>query len=113
MSIGPISDWFQPFHRQLYSSTDGSSRIMEPSVKSITPTNQRHLLQSLYIIHSTLAVDNRLPESILLNEMDWITIREVHKLLKPFKDAQELLEGDKYVTLSLFYQLLSKPSELP
>jgi hypothetical protein len=24
-----------------------------------------------------------------------------HKLPKPFKDAQELLEGDKYVTISL------------
>jgi hypothetical protein len=26
---------------------------------------------------------------------------QVHKLLKPFKEAQKLLEGDKYVTLSI------------
>jgi hypothetical protein len=50
---------------------------------------------------AAVALDNRLPESILLNETDWMTIREVHKLLKQCKDAQELLEGDKYVTLSL------------
>ncbi len=50
---------------------------------------------------AAMALDNLLPASNLLNETDWMTIREVHKLLKPFKDAQELLEGDKYVTLSL------------
>ena len=49
MSIGPISD---SLHRQLFTSTDKSSRIMEPIVKSITPTNHRHLLQTLYIIHT-------------------------------------------------------------
>ena len=53
MSMVPISDWFRPFHRQLYSSTDGSSQIMEPGLKSITPINLRHLLQSLDIIHIT------------------------------------------------------------
>jgi hypothetical protein len=53
--IGPISDWFRPFQRQLYSSaaTDRSCQIMEPRGKSITPTNLRHLLQNLNIIHST------------------------------------------------------------
>ena len=50
---------------------------------------------------AAMALDNRLPESNLLNEMDWMTIMEVHKMLKPFKDSQELLEGDKYVTLSI------------
>ena len=54
VSIGPISTWFRPFHRQLYSTKDGSSsRIMESSLKSITPTNRRHVQQSLYMIHST------------------------------------------------------------
>jgi hypothetical protein len=35
------------------------------------------------------------------NETDWKVIMQVHELLKPFKDAQKLLEGEKYVTLSL------------
>jgi hypothetical protein len=52
-SIGPISDRLRPFHRQLYSSTDGSRQIMEPRRNSITQTNNRHALESLYMIHST------------------------------------------------------------
>ncbi len=55
---------------------------------------------------AAMAVDNKLPASIEI-------IRQVHRLLKPFKDAQLLLEGDKYVTLYLFFHMLSKPSELP
>jgi hypothetical protein len=50
---------------------------------------------------AAMAVDNKLPDSILLNETDWKILRQVHGLLKPFKNAQKLLEGDKYVTPSL------------
>jgi hypothetical protein len=50
---------------------------------------------------AAMAVDNKLPDYILLNETDWKILRQVHQLLKPFKNAQKLLEGDKYVTLSL------------
>jgi hypothetical protein len=51
---------------------------------------------------AAMAVDkNKLAYLILLNETDWKKIRQAHQLLKPFKDAQKLLEGDKYVTLSL------------
>jgi hypothetical protein len=50
---------------------------------------------------ATMAVDNKLAASIMLNETDWKIIIQVHQLLKPFKDAQLLLEGDQYVTLSL------------
>jgi hypothetical protein len=49
---------------------------------------------------AAMAVDNKLPDYILLNETDWKILRQVHQLLKPFKNAQKLLEGDKYVTLS-------------
>jgi hypothetical protein len=48
-----------------------------------------------------MAVDNQLLDYILLTETDWKILRQVHQLLKPFKNAQKLLEGDKYVTLSL------------
>jgi hypothetical protein len=56
---------------------------------------------------AALAVDNKLPDYILLNETDWKILRQVHQLLKPFKIAQKLLEGDKYVMLSLLpiYQI--------
>jgi len=50
---------------------------------------------------AAMAVDNKLPAPILLNETDWKIIIQVHHLLQPFKDALELLEGDKYVTLSI------------
>jgi hypothetical protein len=50
---------------------------------------------------AAMAVDGKLAESIVLNETDWKVIMQVHELLKPFKDAQKLLEGEKYVTLSL------------
>jgi hypothetical protein len=50
---------------------------------------------------AAMAVDNKLPDYILLNETDWKILRQVHQLLKPFKNAQKLLEGEKYVTLSL------------
>jgi hypothetical protein len=48
-----------------------------------------------------MAVDNKLPDYILLNETDWKILRQVHQLLTPFKNAQKLLEGEKYVMLSL------------
>jgi hypothetical protein len=73
------------------------------------------MCERLILLQPALAamdVDNKLPDSILLNETDWKIIKQVHQLLKPFKKAQKLLEGDKYVT-SLFFQLLSKPSKLP
>jgi hypothetical protein len=50
---------------------------------------------------AAMAVDNKLPDYILLNEKDWKILRQVHQLLKPFKNAQKLLEGETYVTLSL------------
>ncbi len=50
---------------------------------------------------AAMAVDGKLAESIVLNETDWKVIMQVHELLKPFKDAQKLLEGEKYVTRSL------------
>ena len=50
---------------------------------------------------AAMALDKKIPESILLSETDWKILRQVHQLLEPFKESQELLEGDKYVTLSI------------
>jgi hypothetical protein len=50
---------------------------------------------------AAMAVDNKLPDYIFLNETVWKILRQIHQLLKPFKNAQKLLEGEKYGTLSL------------
>jgi hypothetical protein len=50
---------------------------------------------------TAMAVDNKPPDYfILLNEIDWKILRQVHQLMKHFKNAQKLLKGKKYVTLS-------------
>jgi hypothetical protein len=56
-----------------------------------------HLQQVL----AAMVVDYELPDCILLNETDWKILRQVRQLLKPFKNAQKLLEVEKFVTLSL------------
>jgi hypothetical protein len=51
ISLGSVSDWLRPFHRQIYSSTDGSQQIIEPRLKSITQTNHRlHALHKVYML---------------------------------------------------------------
>jgi hypothetical protein len=50
---------------------------------------------------AAMAVDNKLSDYILLNETDWKMLRQVHKLLEPLKESQELIKGDKYFTLSI------------
>jgi hypothetical protein len=50
---------------------------------------------------AAMAVNDKLVDSILISETDWKLFRQVHQLLQPFKYYQKLLEGDKYVTLSL------------
>ena len=47
-----------------------------------------------------LVLDNLLDDEVALTQHDWKVMKEMHMLLKPFKTAQELLEGDKYVTIS-------------
>jgi hypothetical protein len=46
-----------------------------------------------------MPLDKEIPECILLNETDWKILRQVHQLREPSKESQELLNGDKYVTL--------------
>jgi hypothetical protein len=48
----------------------------------------------------SLVLDNLLDDEVALTEHDWAVLQEIHELLKPFKTAQELLEGDKYVSIS-------------
>ena len=44
--------------------------------------------------------DGTIPQDKILSNNDWDVIKEVSDLLLPFKFAQKLLEGEKYVTIS-------------
>jgi len=48
-------------------------------------------------------VCNSDPDSVLVNltEEQWALLKDIVKILEPFMLAQELMEGEKYVTLSL------------
>jgi hypothetical protein len=54
-----------------------------------------------------MALDKKISESILLNETYWKMLRQVHQLLEPFKESQELLKGDEYFTLYIL-QIVTK-----
>nr|CAG8644445.1 4529_t:CDS:2 [Entrophospora candida] len=43
---------------------------------------------------------------LLLNENEWLSLKELLKLLKKFAEATELLGGNKYPTLSLTYPVI-------
>jgi hypothetical protein len=58
-------------------------------------------LLHLQPVLAAMALHKKLPEYILLNKTDWKILRQVHQLLEPIKESQELLKGDKYVTLSI------------
>jgi hypothetical protein len=49
---------------------------------------------------ASLEAENLLDDEVALTPHDWAVLKETHVLLKPFKTAQELLEGDKYVSIS-------------
>jgi hypothetical protein len=49
---------------------------------------------------ASVKADNLLDNDMALSPHDWAVFREMHGLLKPFKTAQALLEGDKYVSVS-------------
>jgi hypothetical protein len=55
-----------------------------------------HLKNALQALEHDGAIP---PDKILLSD-DWDVIKEVSDLLLPFKSAQKLLEGEKYVTIS-------------
>jgi hypothetical protein len=44
--------------------------------------------------------DGAIPPDKILSSDDWDVVKEVSDLLLPFKSAQKLLEGEKYVTIS-------------
>jgi hypothetical protein len=53
------------------------------------------LLEIKSAINATTPIDSQ------LREADWKNLKEIMEVLKPFKSAQKILEGDKYVTASL------------
>ncbi len=49
----------------------------------------------------TMVLNNKLDAAKLPTDTEWQCIMDLHVVLKPFKFAQECLEGQKYVTGSL------------
>jgi hypothetical protein len=47
-----------------------------------------------------MALDDQIPAQKVLTNKDWEVIELVHKVLKPFKSAMIVLEGENYVTIS-------------
>ena len=56
----------------------------------------------------TMQIRNKIPEKYHLNEQNWQIIADIVELLKPFMLAQKLLEGEKYVTISLVPPIVDK-----
>lgn len=46
-------------------------------------------------------------DSFFENETNWSKLNKMVILLSPFKEVQEILEGEKYVTISLVYPLIN------
>jgi hypothetical protein len=51
-----------------------------------------------------LHVQNQLGKCVSLTLTDWANLKNLLKILKPFKDAQKFLEGEKYVTANFVAQ---------
>jgi len=62
-----------------------------------------HMRESLIIFADQHGFPKQNKESAIemLSKADWDTLDVLRKVLKPFRSAQELLEGNKYVTSSL------------
>ena len=48
-----------------------------------------------------MALFHQIPHQKCLSDRDWMSLKEIQSVLKPFSLAQRMSEGDKYVTLSL------------
>lgn len=60
---------------------------------------QRMLFLRPYI--SLMARENLLHESVNLSSDQWTIVEDVCIILTPFKNVQQIMEGEKYVTISL------------
>jgi hypothetical protein len=67
----------------------------------------KRLLELKQYIELMRAQDNINP-SLMLSETQWTVIKEVTKLLEPFMVVQQMMEGEKYVTISLVPYLVWK-----
>ncbi|CAN0466654.1 unnamed protein product, partial [Discosporangium mesarthrocarpum] len=70
------------------------------------------LLEYRYEVMSTTEAANQRPKgpSINIRGADWHNVEEMCKMLGPFAEAVELIEGDRYVTLSDIPCLMEGPN---
>ena len=69
-----------------WSSHDAAERIL-------------HLREAIEAMH--LDREKPMGKVVEMNDDDWSCLKEIVGCLKPFRSAQKLLEGEKYVTASL------------
>ena len=66
-----------------------------------------HLRLHIFVVcHMPTNLTNR--SLVNLTDEQWALLKDIVKILKPFMLAQELLEGEKYVTLSLVVTIIEK-----
>ncbi len=62
---------------------------------------------NIYVVGNSMV--NRTNRNLAnLTDAQWALLEDVDKILKPFMLPQELLEGEKYVTLSLVVSIIEK-----
>ena len=65
-------------------------------------------LLRLKVYFELMLQQNQIPNEYNLNPDHWSIVSDVVTLLKPFMLAQNLLEGEKYVTASLVPPIIAK-----
>jgi hypothetical protein len=68
------------------------------------------MIQCLIVLKDSvtmLQIQNEIGNCAPLENNDWDNLENLMKILKPFKDAQQLLEGEKYVTASFVAQAVT------
>jgi hypothetical protein len=63
-------------------------------------------LSLLILKQAIISIEDRTPQSCHLSITDWLVIQSATVLLEPFMMVQELLEGERYVTISLVIPLI-------
>ena len=107
---------------QLMDQLLESQKTMDPSRRALktiqdvatrwwsTYSMVNRLLQlrvNIYVVCNSMI--NRANSSLVnLTDVQWELLKDIDKILKPFMLAQELLEGEKYVTLSLVVSIIEK-----
>ena len=72
------------------------------------PSRITNVTETITNIVCNSAVNQNKSNLVNLTDTQWALLKDVDTILKPFMLAQELLEGEKYVTLSLVVSVIEK-----